>query len=125
MALPDVGLPDGGSPKKIVFSGLGAGLDSTRMWVILEGRPHEGHHRCMLDGQPWRGGDTTWCTSYSRHLSGGVITAGRANKDELSPTRGNLNTPWARSSSSREGGGGFGLSVSMQMWMERSIRVLM
>ena len=36
--------------------------------------------------------------------------------------QGNLNAPWVWGSSSREGDRGFGLSVSVQMWMERSAR---
>lgn len=68
------------------------------------------------------GRGTTWCTSYSRHLSGRFIIARQANGDKLSLQQGNLNTPWAWGNSSREGDRGSGLSVSMQMRMERSAR---
>lgn len=80
--------------------------------------PHEGPLSCAPVGRPWRGGDTTWCTSHSRHLSVGVNTAGRASRAALNPQLRHLRERWERGRHSEEGGGEFGWSVSMQMRME-------
>jgi hypothetical protein len=54
-------------------------------------------------------------------LGGGVNSIGRASRDSLSPTRGDLKTPWAWGNNIHEGGGGHGLIVCVQMQMERSL----
>jgi hypothetical protein len=75
--------------------------------------PHEGLHWCVPAGHPWRGGDTTWCTSHSRHLSGGLMTVGRASGEDLSPPHKKLKAPRARISSYYEGGGRIGWCVNL------------
>lgn len=76
----------------------------------------------MSVGCSWRGGDTTWCTSYFHHLSVGVNTAGRANGVALSPQLRHLRERWERGRHSEEGGGEFGWSVFVQMRIEHRAR---
>ena len=35
-------------------------------------RSHDGAHRCVHTGRPWRGGGTTWGTSHPRDLMRGI-----------------------------------------------------
>ena len=97
-------------------------LEKTRMWVTSMDSSHEGLHRCVPASRPWRGGDTTWCTSHSRHLSGGLMTAKWASREDLSPPHGKLKAPWVRITSYYEGGGKTSWCVNSQMKMECSTR---
>ena len=97
-------------------------LNFTRMRVTQYESPHEGPFLCTPAGRPWRGGDTTWCTSHTRHLSVGVNTAGRASGAALIPQQRHFRECWEGGRHSAEGGGEFGWSVSVQMRRECGAR---
>lgn len=84
--------------------------------------PQEGPLSCAPIGLLWSGGDTTWCTSHSHHLSVGVNTVGRASGAALSPQLRHLRKRWERGRHSEEGGDKFGWSVSVQTRMEPRAR---
>lgn len=84
--------------------------------------PHEGTFLCVPAGRPWRGGDITWCTSHSCHLSVGVNKVERVSRAALSAQQRHLSEPWEQGRHSEEGGREFGWRISVQMWMECGAR---